>query len=232
MLHEGVPFCQCHEERESMKFLKAVAPRMWYYVAPLCIVVMTVVAVHAQAFAEKPLPRPDKIKFKNEAGKTAFSLKLKDDGGKLVDGQEKELARYTRSENKIKIKDEADKVLGYVVMTADKIRLEMADQKTVLFTLRHQADGDWKLEDPGDIRVYTVKKRDYGVEIEDAAKSSLYKVKTKGGKSSLRNASDKTVFHTDEEISAAAMACLGFDKIPDVRLRGALLFALDHGPKK
>ena len=201
-------------------------------VALFAVATLSLCVAAPPPLAEKPLPRTDKIKFKNEAGKTAFSLKLKDDGGKLVDGDEKELARYTRSDNKIKVKDADDKVLGYVVAAGEKLRLETADQKTELFSLQRQADGDWKLEDPQQARIYTIKRRDYGAEIEDPQKTSLYKVKAKSGKTSLRNAADKTVYHTDETISPAAMSCLGLDKITDVRLRAALLFAIDHAPKK
>ena len=77
--------------------------------------------------AEKPLPRTDKVKFKDDAGKTAFSLKLKD-GGKLVDGKEQELARYTVNANKVKIKDQDDKVLGYVVTTGEKLKQQLVDE--------------------------------------------------------------------------------------------------------
>ena len=186
----------------------------------------------APKLAEKPEPRADKLKFKDQSGKTAFSLKLKDDGAKLVDGDEKELARYTRSGNKLKIKDPADKVLAYVVIADEKLRLESADQQTELYSLRKQAEGGWKLEDPTGTRLYTIKPRDYGAEVEEAAKNSLYKAKVTGSKSSLRDAKDKTVFHTDQAVSAVAMSCLGLDKIADVRLRVALLFALDPCAKK
>lgn len=183
--------------------------------------------------AEKPPPRTDKIKFKDANGKTAFSLKFRDDGAKLVDGEEKELARFIRSGKKIKIKDPDDKVLGYIAVTPDKLRLESVDEKSELFTLQRQADGDWKLEDPTQARVYTIKRREYGVEIEDTKKTSLFKVKSKSGKTSLRDASDKTVYQTNEQISAAAMGCFALDKAGDLRWRAALAFALDHGaPQK
>lgn len=198
--------------------------------ACLCAIALQIPA--ALVSADKPAARTDKIKFKDDAGKTALSLKIKDDGAKLTDGNEQELARFTLSGNKIKIKDAHDNVLGYVVASGEKLRLEGTDQKTELFSLQHQADGDWKLEDPQQARVYTIKRREYGAEIEGPQKASLYKVKVKSGKTSLRNAADKSVYHTDDAISAPAMSCLGFDKISDVRLRAALLFAVDHGPKK
>lgn len=182
--------------------------------------------------SEKAAARPDKLRFKDDVGKTLWSLKLKDDGAKLVDGNDQELARYTRSEKRIKIKDSADKVLGYVTLEADSFRLEAADQRTELYTLRRQAEGGWKLEDPQRARVVTLKPRDYGVELEDARSTGLYKVKHKSGKTSLRNSADKTVYRTDETISPAAMGCLGFDKIADLRLRVALLFALEFGAQK
>lgn len=198
-----------------------------------CVSVAAALGASPWSWAATPAgSRTDKVRFKDDVGQTRLALKFKDDGAKLVDAQDQELARYTRSENRIKVKDTADKVLGYVVLTADLLRLEAADQRTELFSLRRQADGGWKLEDPQRARVYTLKPREYGVELEDAHSASLYKVKSKSGKTSLRNRADQTVYRTDEELSAPAMACLGFDQLADVRLRVALLFAMDCSVKK
>jgi hypothetical protein len=170
-----------------------------------------------------------KIKFKDGADKTLYSIKYKPDGAKLVDGAtpENELARYTIHELKLKIKDKDDAVLGYIVRSDDRYKIEGPDQKEALFKFIRQGDGDWKLEDGADKLIYKVKKRDYGYEIEDAAKGSLYKIKLKEGKTSLRDHQDKTVASTKEPISSLAAAALGLDEIKDVRIRAALAVAIE-----
>src|SRR4028118_880124 len=61
-----------------------------------------------------------KIELKLEGGKTAFSLKPESDGAKLVDENDRELARLTvDSREKVKIKDAADRDIGYVVTEAE-----------------------------------------------------------------------------------------------------------------
>lgn len=170
-----------------------------------------------------------KIKFKSDADKTLYSIKYKPDGAKLVDGAtpENELARFTINGMKLKVKDPADAVLGYIVRSEGRYKVESPDQKTELFKFIRQADGDWKLEDGADKLIYKVKKRDYGYEVEDAAEKSLYKIKLKDGKTSIRDAGDKTVAATKEHISTLAAAALALDAIPDQRLRAALAVAIE-----
>ena len=137
-----------------------------------------------------------KIKFEDGRGKLAFSIKPEDDGAKLVDANEREIARYNLKGDKLKIKDSADRVLGYVTGSRGKYHLKDPDQKVVRYELRRQADGDWKLEDGHGKLLSKIKKREYGFEIEDAMETSLAKVKTRDGKVSLRDASDKTRYAT------------------------------------
>lgn len=170
-----------------------------------------------------------KVKFKSDADKTLYSLKYKPDGAKLVDGAtpENELARFTINGLKLKVKDPADAVLGYVVRSRDRYKIESPDQKTELFKFIRQGDGDWKLEDGADKLIYKIKKREYGYEIEDAAEKSLYKIKLKDGKTSIRDAADKTVAATKEYTSMVAVVALAFDAIEDQRLRAALAVAIE-----
>ncbi|MFN0055469.1 MAG: hypothetical protein ACKV0T_25260 [Planctomycetales bacterium] len=179
--------------------------------------------------AEKPLPREGKIKFKDAAGQTACSLKLKDNGGKLVDGNEKELARYSRSENRIKIKDAQDGVLGFVVIDGQTLHLEAPDQ-TKRFSLRKSEKG-WTVEDGGGTRVALIQPKGTGCEIEDPQGKRQRDVTVKGGKTTLHNAAGKVIYQTNEAISPAALSCLGLEAIDDLRLRGALMFAVEYGIK-
>ena len=175
--------------------------------------------------------KPEKLKFHDDSGKTLFSPKFKDDGAKLVDGDEKELSRMTRSGDKIKIKTADDKPLGMIIVSKDKIRLESPDEKPICLLHRQSSDG-WKVEDGQGKRLGTIKHRDYGAELEDSNQKSLYKAKLKNGKTSLRTADDKSVYTTHEAVSAAAISCLGLENVSDPRLRFALMFAVDHGTSK
>ncbi|MEO2010175.1 MAG: hypothetical protein ABGX22_15985 [Pirellulaceae bacterium] len=167
-----------------------------------------------------------KIKFKTENGDTAFSLKPQDDGAKLVDADERELARFNLSGSKLKVKDANDLVLGYIVASAGKYKIKNASQGVELWKLQRQDDGDWKLEDEKDQLIYKIKKREYGFEIEDATETSLFKVKLKDGKSSLRDTSDHTVFSTKDQVPTIAVSCLGFETIESLPLRSALMTML------
>jgi hypothetical protein len=171
----------------------------------------------------------DQIKFKQADGSEKYSLKLKPDGAKLVDGADQELARLTVDETqKVKIKDAGDQVLGYVVSQDGYWKLENPAQTQELYILRRQEDGDFKLEEgTTDALVYRIKVRDYGYEIESPQETSLYKVKVKDGKISLRNARDETVMSTRSSLVPAAMVCFGFDVLTPAQ-QSALAYAVNQ----
>jgi hypothetical protein len=165
-----------------------------------------------------------KIKVEDGAGKEVFSIKPEHDGAKLVDASGREIARYNLKGDKLKVKDSADRVLGYVTGSGGKYHVKDPEQKTVLFELQRQADGDWKLEDGHEKRLYKIKKRDYGFEIEDADEKSLAKVKTKDGKVSLRDASDKTRYATHSSAASPLLVtCLSLDRVGDLSVKVALM---------
>jgi hypothetical protein len=65
------------------------------------------------------------IEFNNEAGTKAFSLKILVDGAKLVNGNNKEIARLSVDEKrKVKIKNSSDAILGYIVYREDRCKIE------------------------------------------------------------------------------------------------------------
>lgn len=180
-----------------------------------------------QAASAATAPAAGKIKFKDDSGATLYSLKPKEDGAKLVDPAEKELARFNAANGKLKIKSPTDEVLGYVVGTSDRFKVTSPDQGRTLFKLQRQEDGDWKLEDGEDGLIYKIKKREYGFEIEDPKEQSLAKIKVKEGKTSLRDPQERTRVSTHDPIEPIALACLGFDRVEDLRLRAGLLHALN-----
>lgn len=170
----------------------------------------------------------DQLKFKRDDGSEAFSIKFQPDGAKWVDGNDQELARFNLDENqKVKIKDASDNVLGFIVIKDGYWKVENAEQTQELFILRRQDDGDYKLEDGSDTQIYRIKVRDYGYEIETPEKESLYKVKVRDGKVSLRNAKDETVISTRAPIAPIAVASFGFDVLSPEQ-QAALAFAVNH----
>lgn len=178
--------------------------------------------------SEQAVASTETIKFKRDDGAEAFSFKAMPDGAKLVDAADKELARFNvDTQQKIKIKNAADQVLGYVVPEAGYWKIENAEQSQELYVLRQQDDGDFKLETGNNQPIYRIKKRDYGFEIETPQKQSLYKVKVKEGKTSLRNAQDQTILSTRSAVRPEAIAAFGFDKLSREQ-QAALAYAVNR----
>lgn len=170
-----------------------------------------------------------KLKFKVGEGEHAFSIKPETDGGKLVDSDESELARFKLQDGKLKIKTADETILAYIVPSAGKLKIKNADQSQTLWTLRSQADGDWKLEDTDDNLVYKIKRRDYGFELEDGSENSLAKAKQKADKTSLRDPSEATLFYTKDPIKPESVICLGFESIKALSVRAGLMFMVEIG---
>lgn len=186
---------------------------------------LSTVAVSPAAGSLFPTALEDTVKFKQEDGSEAFSLKPKEDGAKLVDGTETELVRLTVQVNKVKIKNADDEVLGYVVTDETKWKLENPEQSQELFLLRRQADGDYKLESGTDEPIYRIKQREYGYELESPDQQSLYKVKLKDGKLSLRDVGDRTVLSTRDDLQPLAMTAFGFD-VMSLEQQAAIAYAI------
>jgi hypothetical protein len=168
----------------------------------------------------------EKIRLKNSAGETQLSIKPEPDGAKLVDADESELARYNLRGDKLKIKSADDTVLGYVTGGHGHYFIKDAAEKIVRYELQRQPDGDWKLKDGKEQLICSIRKREYGFEIEDVADRSLFKCKLKDGKLSLRDASDQTTSQTRDPLPMAAMVCLGLESIESLPLRVGLVVRL------
>ena len=191
------------------------------------------VAANAEASPESSASKTLKehIQFKDADGHRVFELKPEPDGAKLVGPDEQEIARYHVKDHTVKIKDADDMVLGHVVRVADHYKVEDPERQTVLFKLAAQGDGDWTVENGTQKRLYRIKKRDYGYEIELPNDDSVAKAKLKEGKHSLRNAQDVTVYSTKDHTSTLGVACLGLEQISSLPIRCGLLLQMtldDH----
>lgn len=171
--------------------------------------------------------RTEKIKFKTEFGADLFSLKQQKNGAKLVDGNEQELAKMREnSPGKLKIKNPAEKVLGYVIREKSQWKLENPEQSQALYTLKRQNDEHYTLEDAANKAIYQIQTRNNRWEINTPDKKLVYQVRIRDGKTSLRDSSATTVFSTRSEISPIAFACFGLDVLTREQ-QAALAYAVN-----
>jgi hypothetical protein len=148
-----------------------------------------------------------KVKFKETGGSTYFTLKFYDDGLKMLDKKENEIARITKKEDKYKIKDANDQVLGYVTGKKTKFKIKNSSQESTLFIFQRQQDGDWKLEaeDSGEQLLCKIGKRDYGWKIESGSETELGKVKHENGRISIQGSNGNTLFYSNDSFSGIAV---------------------------
>ena len=174
--------------------------------------------------AFKYIPKIDgKVKFKQTGGLNSFSLKFYEDGLKLSDESDNEIARITRtSDGKYKIKDAEDIALGYVTGASPKFKLTDQSQQLTQFIFQKQNDGDWKLEtvDGGEIILWKVGKREYGWKIECSSNSKLSKIKEKDGRIAITDGDDKTIVYTNDEFSPLATVPFTFSQLTKAQQAG------------
>jgi hypothetical protein len=177
------------------------------------------------AAAPRAEARPT-LKVRDGAGREVFSLKWEVDGAKLVDPQDRELARLKPRDDRVKINGPDDAPLGVLGGDATKLEVRSGD-KTLLFVLRRQADGDYKLEDAraGLLAKLEVKGPDY-VRVEDAGGATLYKVKRKGGKIVATDPGDRPVLAAEGAGSLMGFAVLGLERLSQPQ-RAGLYYRLD-----
>ena len=180
--------------------------------------------------AAAPSALKGKIKFKDGSGAVVFSIKPAENGAKLVDASEKELARLTVDGEKIKIKDADDKTLGYITSPLPKFKVKDPEQTNTLYAFQFQDDGDAKLEDSDEATLVKLKHRDYGIKAVDGQEKDIFKVKAADGKTSIRGADDKTKLYTKDAISPMAAAALGLESLP-LHLRVGLLLKITYAGK-
>lgn len=170
-----------------------------------------------------------KLKFKDADDRERFSLEARDDGAKLVDGEDRELARYKWKGTSLKVSGPDDAVLAHVAASAGgALTVRDASQQQILFTLARQGPG-WRLNDSRGALLYSVSPEDDGARIQDGSGASVAHVKAREGKVSVRDTEGRTLLATKSPVRAEAAACLAFEKL-DLPLRGALLFYLQAPP--
>ncbi len=165
-----------------------------------------------------------KLKFDNGANQRAFALKDKDDGAKLVDADENELARLKDKGDKTEVRTPDDVVVAIITGDADKLKIESPTREE-RFALKRYEDGDYKLKTAAGETLYVLKAKDYGFKIRDANGADVAKVKKSADKVKLKDAKGETLYETKADIPAIAVACLAFEGVA-LPTRVALLHRL------
>jgi hypothetical protein len=169
----------------------------------------------------------EKIKFKTAGGSDLFSLKQQSDGAKLVDGNNQELVKIKVDHpGKIKFKNPADQILGYVVTNKGYWQLKSQNGNQDLYIFRHQDNGNYVLEDGTKKEIYQVQSGNDKLEIKNPNQQLVYQVKIKQDKTSLINPLKTTVFYTKGKISPIAFACFGLDSLTREQ-QAALAYAVN-----
>jgi hypothetical protein len=161
-------------------------------------------------------------------GREVFSVQWMEDGAKLVDSRGHELARLKPREQRVKINGPDDAVLGVLSGDAAKLKVKVDDaDKAVLFVLRRQSDGDYKLEDgrEGLLAKLKLKGAD-AVRVEDASGATLCKARRKAGKLVITDAAELTMLSAEGTASLMGFAVLGLQRLT-LPQRVALLYRLD-----
>ncbi|GHG78417.1 hypothetical protein GCM10012319_28910 [Comamonas sp. KCTC 72670] len=169
------------------------------------------------------------VKFKEDGGRERFSLKPRDNGAKLVDADDREIARLKWKGAALKVSGPDDVALGYVVGSAGgALTVRDGEQQQVLYTLARQGAG-WRLNDMKGQLLYSMWPEEEGARIQDGTGADVGRVKLREGKVSLRDAEGRTQLSTRSLLDAEAVACLAFEAM-DLPLRVALLFHLQAPP--
>jgi hypothetical protein len=166
----------------------------------------------ALLYSQSPAAAAEKIKFKNADGKEIYIIKPKDDGYKLVDGNQKLLARYKFKDTRLKIKNADGKEIAMVSGDSTKLKIKV-DKRTAYF-IKAQAKGAYKVKDGDENTLYKLKPKDYGFKIKNGAEKVIAKTKKKGEKIVFESAKGVRQYTTKAKISLLAASCVGFTKIP------------------
>lgn len=160
-------------------------------------------------------------------GRQAFSIKPKDDGAKLVDDGDKELARYKTEKSGFRIKGPDDAAIAEIEVKGDEVRVVRGG--ATIYELKRYPDGDFKLKDASKAELFHVKKKDGAAfEVEDAKGARVAKVDVNAaGKTKVKDATGAEIWVAKDRVSATALACLAFDGV-DLPIRVGLLLAVDR----
>ena len=116
------------------------------------------------------------------------------------------------SNQKLRIEDPNQQVIGYVMTRPDGWRLRQPDQTEELFVLTQRDDGNFRMRTGAGERIYRINARDYGYEVQSPEEVPLFRVRD----TALHNAQavdEPRVLYTEADFSTAALFSFALDQL-------------------
>ena len=169
------------------------------------------------------------ITFRHHDRTTEFSLHFKSTGGKLLDHSRAVITNLIlQDDGAIKLTDSNQNIVGYISRANDSVHIEDPKRAKTLFLFSTAEDGIALLTRSDGSTVYILESTDTGYTVT-SDKDVLYAVQVQKGKGQLQTTDGQAVIRTDSEITPAALAVFGFDKLTKAQQAG-LAYALSTQP--
>jgi hypothetical protein len=165
------------------------------------------------------------VEFDGPDGKRLWKLESDVGNVELEDAYSRDLHEFRPQRGGITFEDSAGRDLE--VQGADG-GLLLRDRATgvLLYRLRPERDGDYRLEEGEGTVVYQMKRRDYGYKVLGAGER-MFKVRRKPGKISIRDRTGATILSTRDSFPPLAASCFCFDTLP-IEMRAGLALGVVH----
>ena len=170
------------------------------------------------------------IAFEDHDGQLAFRIEPAGEAIRVEDAGGKALAVLRLRRDGLAIADAAGQLAGVVLPPSGEgreLRIVSPGERSVLFALRYEPDGDLRVVDAAERLVCEAKRRDYGFKVVDSEGRLETKVRIRPDKVSLRNSAGVTFLSTRDAIPPASAAALAFESLR-FELAAGLSVALAH----
>jgi len=161
-------------------------------------------------------PSGHPVVFDSEDGSTAFRLAPNADSITLSNGKKEKLASVRESRGRLVVEDAMGHAAWFIHRHPGKfLRLRViGDDGVTAFIIKADSDGDLKVDDGNKRRIAVAKRRDYGFKLVDAGGKLIARIRSRSGKTSVRDAAGTTYLTTRDAIPAEAVALLVFERFP------------------
>jgi hypothetical protein len=162
-------------------------------------------------------PSAHPVVFDAEDGATAFQLAPNGESISLRNGKKAVLASVRESGGRLAIEDASGEVAWFIERRPGaSLRLRVIEAKNgaTAFVIKSDSDGDVKVENGEKKRMAVAKRRDYGFKLVDPGGKLIARIRSRSGKTSVRDAAGTTYLTTRDAIPAEAVALLVFERFP------------------
>ncbi len=177
-------------------------------------------SVHAQS--------PQSVVLKNEKGGVVYRLESGSNGGRLLDGADKEVAQFNRkdeSKRRVLVIKKGNAPLGFIA-SKHSGKWEIYDQNNTMQFVFKQEEAGYKLKSSDEQSLFRIKPRPYGMEVETSDDKSQYKTRVDTTGIRFENNQGKLVYSAPARQGALMISCFGLDKL-SIEQKAALSCAVD-----